>query len=77
LATLCLVFVMLVLGCTAQKAPAASCSDYSAEDCPSSCVVCPPCEVCSSISCQTEEFCKGIGFDRSWYEGMKPNLAAS
>ncbi len=47
-----------------------NCSAYSGEEiqhCPSPCVVCPPCIVCSSISCQTEEFCKSIGFDRDWY----------
>jgi len=54
----------------------AVCSSYSAESCPSSCVVCPPCEACSSISCQTEQFCKSIGFERSWYDGIKQNLAA-
>ena len=82
---LSLAFGMLIFGCAGQKAGApalpappigAVCSSYSAESCPSSCVVCPPCEACSSISCQTEQFCKGIGFDRSWYEGIKQNLAA-
>jgi hypothetical protein len=49
-----------------------NCSLFSADNCPSLCVVCPPCEVCSSISCQTEEFCKSIGFDRSWWESVRP-----
>jgi hypothetical protein len=44
------------------------CNSSSVEECSDECVVCPPCEVCSSISCQTEEFCKDIGFNRSWYE---------
>jgi len=47
-----------------------NCSLFSADNCPSLCVVCPPCEACSSISCQTEEFCKSIGFDRSWWESV-------
>jgi len=43
-----------------------NCKDYSYMDCPEKCVVCPPCEVCSSVSCQTEEFCNNIGFNRNW-----------
>jgi len=46
------------------------CSDYMYYDCPDNCVVCPPCEVCSSIVCQTEEFCKNIGFGKDWYENI-------
>ena len=46
---------------------ATNCSNYSSDNCPSQCVVCPPCAVCSSISCQSEEFCKAIGFNRTWY----------
>lgn len=46
------------------------CKDYSVEDCPGNCVICPPCEVCSSVSCQTEEFCESIGFDKNWYENV-------
>jgi len=49
-----------------------NCSLFSADNCPNLCVVCPPCEACSSISCQTEEFCKSIGFDRSWWESVHP-----
>jgi hypothetical protein len=48
-----------------------NCTSYNYEKCPSRCVVCPPCEVCSSISCQTEEFCENIGFNRSWFENVK------
>jgi hypothetical protein len=47
------------------------CDSYSVEECGGGCVVCPPCQECSSLSCQTEEFCKGIGFNRDWYEGVK------
>jgi len=43
------------------------CRNYSVDKCPSQCAVCPPCEVCSSISCQSEEFCRVMGFNRSWY----------
>ena len=81
------VFGMLIFGCAGQKAPnvpplpappvGAACSSYSSDTCPASCVVCPPCAECSSISCQTEQFCKNIGFDRSWYEGIKQNLASA
>ncbi|VVB58347.1 Outer membrane protein assembly factor BamB [Candidatus Anstonella stagnisolia] len=51
------------------------CTSYAPEECPSGCVVCPPCEACSSISCQSEQFCKSIGFNRSWWEEVKPKDA--
>lgn len=47
------------------------CSDYSPDSCLASCVVCPPCPACSSISCQNPEFCADMGIDRSWYEDIK------
>lgn len=47
------------------------CESYSAEECPESCTVCPPCAACSSISCRSDDFCKSIGFDKSWYEKIK------
>ncbi|MCI0503136.1 DUF333 domain-containing protein [Candidatus Micrarchaeota archaeon] len=43
------------------------CTNFGVDTCPADCVVCPPCEVCSSISCQSEEFCESIGFGRDWY----------
>jgi hypothetical protein len=49
-----------------------NCSNYSIDKCPKNCGVCPPCEVCSSISCQTEEYCKNIGFNKGWYDSVKP-----
>jgi hypothetical protein len=49
-----------------------NCAKFPYDKCPSECVVCPPCEVCSSIVCQTEGFCEGIGFNRSWYERVRP-----
>ncbi|MDD3102213.1 MAG: DUF333 domain-containing protein [Patescibacteria group bacterium] len=52
------------------------CTDYSVENCPTDCVVCPPCAECSSISCQSKEFCKNIGFDSSWYESIKHQSSA-
>lgn len=48
------------------------CSSYNYDECPEKCAICPPCEVCSSISCQTEEFCNNLGFNKSWYESVKP-----
>jgi hypothetical protein len=48
-----------------------NCSGHSADSCPRECVVCPPCSECSSISCRSEEFCRSLGFDRSWYEDTK------
>lgn len=63
------IFVIILL-----KNSKTSCNSFSVEKCPNECVVCPPCIYCSSISCQTEEFCKNIGFDRSWYEPIKERL---
>jgi putative hemolysin len=51
-----------------KKEDAAICSTYEADACPSGCVVCPPCPTCSSISCQTTEFCQKMGIDPSWYQ---------
>ncbi|MFC1700850.1 hypothetical protein ACFLZ0_01815 [Patescibacteria group bacterium] len=50
------------------------CEDYDLEKCPEKCVICPPCIECSSISCQSEEFCESIGFDKDWYEDIKENM---
>jgi len=50
------------------------CLENTPENCPDSCVVCPPCPACSSISCQTEEFCQGMGFDKNWYSGMQKKV---
>lgn len=58
--------------CPASCAASPICTSYTAENCPPSCVVCPPCAECSSISCQTEEYCSSIGFNRSWWESVQP-----
>ncbi len=50
------------------------CTKFAAEACPEKCVVCPPCSVCSSISCQTEEFCKSMGIDKNWYAQIKQEI---
>ncbi|MFH1510541.1 MAG: hypothetical protein ABIF10_02530 [Candidatus Woesearchaeota archaeon] len=68
------IIAAIVIAAVVFFAWSAKCSSYAAEDCPNRCVVCPPCEVCSSISCQTESFCKGIGFNRSWYEDIQKQL---
>jgi len=47
------------------------CQAYLPENCPDQCVVCPPCIEYSSISCQTEEFCESIGFEKDWYEKIQ------
>jgi len=47
------------------------CQEYSEVECPDNCIVCPPCEACSSLGCNSAEFCEGIGFDREWYEMVK------
>ncbi len=76
-----IVFILLAAGVSivscemlSEKISEPACDSYSADTCPDECVVCPPCEVCSSISCQSEEFCKGMGIDRSWYEGIRTRL---
>lgn len=51
-----------------------NCSDYTYYGCPDECVVCPSCEFCSSVSCQTEESCKSLGFNREWYDSIKKAL---
>lgn len=48
------------------------CTSYPYDKCPSGCVVCPPCASCSSIRCEAEEYCQSIGFNRSWYEQVRP-----
>lgn len=48
----------------------AVCSQYEADNCPIDYTVCPPCTECSSISCQTEQFCQNIGFDDDWYDNL-------
>jgi hypothetical protein len=50
------------------------CTKYQPENCPATCMVCPPCEACSSIRCQTRDFCQSIGFDQSWYENVRENI---
>ncbi len=44
------------------------CNQYAPEDCPQNCVVCPPCEVCSSIQCRAQESCVAMGFGKDWYK---------
>ena len=51
-----------------------NCTLYQVDNCPENCVICPPCYVCSSISCQTEEFCESLGFNRSWSETIVKRL---
>jgi hypothetical protein len=50
------------------------CGSYSYVNCPESCVVCPSCEYCSSVSCQTVESCGKLGFNRSWSENINKRL---
>ena len=50
------------------------CNAFAVEDCPEQCVVCPPCNVCSSISCRSKAFCESIGFDKNWYDAIKDRL---
>ena len=54
-------------GCGCKIKEEIKCENYSVDKCPSDCVVCPPCEICSSIKCQTKEVCENLGFNESWY----------
>lgn len=49
-----------------------ACSSYHVDACPARCAVCPPCHVCSSIGCQTKEFCTRNGFDNDWWNRVRP-----
>ncbi|VVB80843.1 Uncharacterised protein [uncultured archaeon] len=62
--------LVLVAGCSDNL----DCRAYSVDKCPQECVICPPCEVCSSISCQSEAFCENMGFNRSWEKDVKARL---
>lgn len=61
---------LFVIGCKKE------CDSYSTEECPNECVVCPPCAECSSISCQSEDFCDNIGFDKNWYNEISKRRQA-
>ncbi|MDD5071441.1 MAG: GerMN domain-containing protein [Patescibacteria group bacterium] len=50
------------------------CQSFLPENCPEKCVVCPPCPECSSLSCQTEEFCAELGIGREWYENIRNQI---
>ena len=50
------------------------CNTHPYFECPENCLVCPPCEACSALSCQTEDFCNSIGFNRTWSEQIKKGL---
>ncbi len=51
-----------------------NCKNYQIDNCPSNCVVCPPCAECSSIACQSREACASIGFGEEWYKNIKDKL---
>jgi len=65
-----LVIVFAVLIFTGKTAEDTNCKDYSLSECPERCVICPPCEVCSSLVCQSEKFCEDLGFNKSWQKGI-------
>jgi len=57
--------------------PTAECQASSRDECPMGCIVCPPCEICSSMGCDLAEFCQSIGFDADWYEMVKTQQEAA
>jgi hypothetical protein len=67
-----ILFAFLVLGEIANRQ---RCDYFSYSSCPSWCVVCPPCEVCSSVACRSQDFCESLGFNRTWYEGIQVRWA--
>ena len=72
LALLAILLLMAVLWIVFNNKNKQDCNSYQVDKCPGECVVCPPCAYCSSISCQTGEYCQSIGFNRSWYERVRP-----
>lgn len=57
-----------------ESVPVTECQDFEITECPANCSICPPCATCSSISCQTTDFCEKLGFTKDWYnEIIKPN----
>ncbi len=54
-----------------EKESESRCREYTSDECPDDCMVCPPCIECSSLGCQSAEFCESIGFDKGWYEMIK------
>jgi hypothetical protein len=54
------------------KESSIGCGKYRVDECPEDCTVCPPCEACSSIACRSTEFCENIGFDKDWWERVRP-----
>jgi len=56
---------------TPEKKSNEECQKYTEAECPEDCIVCPPCEICSSLGCYSAEHCKSMGFDESWYEMIK------
>jgi hypothetical protein len=70
-----LLFGVSLAGCTQPaniETPQPDCNTFGLQECPDSCVVCPPCEACSSIHCETKEFCQKIGFDENWWGTVRP-----
>lgn len=63
--------IFLLNGCINNQEK--ECSEYTENNCPGTCVVCPPCPECSSLSCNTQEYCESIGFNKSWYERIREN----
>ena len=51
---------------------ATGCDAYPVDACPAGCEVCPPCAECSSISCHSPDFCRGMGFGSDWYGNPAP-----
>ncbi|MBU1131570.1 Gmad2 immunoglobulin-like domain-containing protein [Patescibacteria group bacterium] len=52
------------------------CALFNPDNCHDECVVCPPCSACSSISCQTQEFCGSMGIDKTWYENIQNQISS-
>jgi len=75
LAIVVVVSILLAFTLNEGGKEAVRCASYSVEKCPDSCVVCPPCPECSSLSCQTTDFCENIGFNRTWYSDIQKRMS--
>jgi hypothetical protein len=68
------IILILLVGVVYNIKPDTDCHSYLVDVCPSNCVICPPCPECSSISCETEDFCNANGFNKSWYDSVRPKF---
>ena len=45
-----------------------ACSEYTVDECPDDCVICPSCSECDDLLCESSSFCQEQGFTAQWYK---------